>query len=230
MVTASALLRDCGHPRVLRAAPPADARARAARAKRDAAAGRGTVFHRAIEQWVTTGTPGTVDDPEIQGWIDILAAQWAPPLGTRLEVPWGLGTDGGHVHVDEPEPHVYVARGGQELITAGRADACWLSYGWLYVVDWKTGRWPVAPAESNLQVNAAGLALAREVSANGYVPGIYYARDGVFEWGRPVSIHPHLPDIWAEIQVASVLDDSPRPGPHCASCWERRACPSAALP
>jgi PD-(D/E)XK nuclease superfamily len=233
VITASQLLRHCGYPRVLRDVPPSTAKERASRARRDAAADLGTMFHAAVQQWVQTGAPGTVENAEVQGWIDLLASQWAPPPGTRCEVAWGLGHDGRYVSVDEPEPHIYVSRDGSPLLTAGRADAVWLSPGGttLYVVDWKTGRWPVTPAPANLQVNAAGLALGYEadtfMGSGYYVPGIYYARDGVFDWGDPVEMD--FPDMWPEIKAAALLDETPRPGPHCETCWERCSCAYAAL-
>lgn len=220
-------MRNCGFPRVLKNVLPADAKARAARARRDVAAGRGTVFHGAIETWVRDGVPGTAEDPEIQGWIDLLASQWAPPPGTELEIAWGLTPDGEHVFVEEPESHVYVSPvASVALLTAGRADAAWLGYdGVLYVPDWKTGKWPVTPPASNLQANAAGIALARRWEARAYVPGIYYARDGAFEWGEAVEIGSlaHA-EIFADITAAAQLDNEPRPGAHCSSCWERKAC------
>jgi hypothetical protein len=102
----------------------------------------------------------------------------------------------------------------------------------LYLVDWKTGKWPVTPPAKNLQVNAAGIALAQRpgfiAPPTAYVPGIYYTRDGVFEWGEPVELGgpAHLA-IFEEIRAAALLDETPRPGDHCGSCWERRACAHA---
>lgn len=223
MISASALMRNCGYPRVLGKVEPTDAKGRAARAKRDEAAARGTLFHGAIETWVRDGVPGVAEDAEVQGWIDLLASKWAPPPGTHLESAWGISPEGDYVPVVETEPHVYVAE-GRRLATAGRADAWWIGFdGLLYVVDWKTGRWPVTPPATNLQINGAGLALSDVSEARGYVPGIYYARDGVFEWGEPV-LHgePARAAILADVLAAAQLDDAPRPGPHCGDCWESR--------
>lgn len=236
MISASALMRNCGYPRVLKNLPPADAKARAARERRDVAAGRGTVFHAAIEAWVRDGVPGVAEDPEIQGWIDLLASQWAPPPNTYVELAWGLTPDGLGVTVVEAEPHVYVQPSGLELLTAGRSDAVWIGYdGVLYVVDWKTGKWPVTPPPANLQINAACIALATDIlagdtMAHTYVPGVYYARDGVFEWGEPVEIGSlaHA-EIFGDIRTAALLDNEPRPGDHCGNCWERKVCKSAAV-
>jgi hypothetical protein len=229
MISASALMRNCGHPRVLKNRPPTTQRERDARARRDEAAARGTTFHAAIETWLKEGAPPMLEDAEMQGWLDLLAMQWAPPPGARVEVPWGLTPAGDHAHVDEPEPHVYTSP--DPLITAGRADVSWLGFdGRVYVLDWKTGKWPVTPAASNLQVNAAGIALAREIVAPAYVPGIYYTRDGAWDWGEPVEIGSvaHA-EILADVHAAALLDNEPRPGDHCQTCWERRACTSAQI-
>lgn len=229
MISASALKRDCGYPRVLDKMAPTDAKGRARRASRDVSAARGSIFHAAVQAWIEGQPSEPVDDSEIAGWLDLLASKWAPPAGTRCEVAWGLGGDGTYIEVEEAEPHVYrpvVRADGLDLETAGRADAAWGGHdGLLYVVDWKAGKWPVAPASVNLQVNAAGSALGWAASAPGYVPGIYYARDGVFDWGDPVlyGTSAHL-DIFEAVIRAARLDDEPRPGDHCAKCWERRAC------
>lgn len=233
MITASALRRHCGYAKVLSNRPPVGAKEIAARDRRDEAAARGTIFHAAIEAWVKTGTPGVVADPEIQGWIDLLAMQWAPPPGSVTEEAWGLSPEGDYVHVLEPEPHVYVSVKGEPLLTAGRSDISWPAPGTdphrpIYVLDWKTGKWPVTPPAANLQINAAGISHARGLLASTYVPGIYYTRDGVFEWGEPVELGSlaHA-QILADVMAAALLDEQPRPGPHCNDCWERKACAHA---
>lgn len=223
-------MRNCGHPRVLKNLPPKTQRDRDARARRDLAGARGTIFHAAVETWLEEGAPPLLEDAEIQGWLDLLASQWVPPAGIELEVPWGITSEGVHVFVEEPQPHVYCSPDASVLLlTAGRADAAWIgSDGRLYIVDWKTGKWPVTPPATNLQVNAAGLALAHRHGAASYVPGIYYTRDGVFDWGDPVEIGSLAQaEILAEVRAAALLDNEPRPGDHCSSCWERKVCAAA---
>jgi hypothetical protein len=185
---------------------------------------RGTEFHAAVERWQHDGAPPTLEDLEIDGWLELLVQQWSP-VGKRLEVAWGLGMDGGHVMVAEPQPHVYEAMsGGAPLLTAGRADAVWIDlYNTLRVVDWKTGRWAVEPAATNLQVNAAGLALARRWSATSYVPMIYYARDGIFDQGDPVDLASDAAaQVFADVVASATLPPKAIPGDHCGACWESR--------
>jgi hypothetical protein len=226
LVTGSSLTAPCGHVRALR-------KLRKPTADQQAAMDRGTVFHQAVERWARTRELPVLPDLELQGWIDLLAADWEPPVDGEYEVAWGLrAADDGrpvYVEVTEPEPHVYVARDGGQLLTAGRADVAWWAVEGLCVADWKTGRWPAPPAEKNLQVNAAGIALALKRGASSYRPGIYYARDGFWDWGPRVVFGTAAADrILEEVRDAALLDETPRPGPHCAACWERRACAHAA--
>ncbi len=209
------------------------------------AAPRGRVLHEAIETWIRTGALPPIADPEIQGWADLLVAElphqgvgWIHPKhlpGAPLplvEEAWGLWDDGRYTPVSEPAPHVYVATGeyreGTALLTAGRADLAFTAgHSTLVVLDWKTGKWPVTPAEMNLQVNAAGMALAQTTGMPWYLPGIYYARDGYFDWGEPVRMgSPEHHARWADVREAALLPPEPRPGPHCQGCWDRKICPS----
>jgi hypothetical protein len=234
IVSASSLVRDCGYQRALR-------RARTPSASQQASMDRGTVFHQAVEQWARTRELPVLPDLEMQGWLDLLAAEWAPPVDGEFEVAWGAPSTGdpfirqyvtavwcAYVEVHEPEPHVYVARDGGPLLTAGRADVAWWYDGHLRVVDWKTGKWPTTPAVDNLQVNAAGIALALKRGLLSYVPGVYYARDGFWDWGEPVVFGtPAFERILGEIRAAALLDETPRPGAHCGKCWEKRGCAHA---
>jgi len=233
IVSASALRRDCGYPRALD-------RQRKPTADQQAAMDRGTLFHAAIEAWARTREVPVLEDLEMQGWIDLLASTWAPPVDGEYEVAWGLdgaledGVPPIYVEVDEPTPHVYVARRGGALLTAGRADGIWTGGDCsLVVCDWKTGKWPVTPGVDNLQVNAAGIALALKRGMTSYIPAIYYARDGYWDMGpRVVFGTPAFERIWGEIRAAALLDEQPRPGPWCSGCWDRklRRCTFAASP
>lgn len=237
MRTGSALKRFCAYPAILDLEPPRTAAERTREANKRASADRGTLGHALFEGWCL-GQVSHSEDPELQGYLDCLAAQWRPPGTFEAEVPWGLDAGGNYVEVIEHEPHVYVARpladGGPLpfVLTAGRADAVWVSdatpAGPLLVVDWKFGKWPVDPARVNLQVNAAGMALALRSFCRAYIPGIYYARDGVFDWGDPVAVgSPEWKAMFEEIKAAALLDDKPHPGDHCGKCWSRSRCPSA---
>lgn len=223
MISASSLVRHCRYEKVLksgREVPPDQ------QAKIDA----GTRFHAAVEAWIRDGAlPELENDPEVQGWLDLLASGWIPPVNTECEIAWGLDLAGAYVDVDEPEPHVYVARDGRELLTAGRADVAFDWRGVLYVVDWKTGKWAVTPAASNLQVHAAGIALAQRAGATSYRPAIYYVRDGHFDGGDEVPLNsPAHVAMLAEVREAAFLDDEPHPGDWCGRCWVKRQCPKAA--
>jgi hypothetical protein len=226
VISASALRRDCGYARIL-------SKARQPTAAQQKAMGDGVIFHQAVETWARTRQLPIIADLQTQGWLDLLACEWEPPVDGEYEVAWGLRADDDgrpvYVEVTEPEPHVYVARDGGPLLTAGRADVGWWSVEGLCVADWKTGRWPAPPAEKNLQVNAAGIALALKRGAESYRPGIYYARDGFWDWGpRVVFGTPAADRILGEVRDAALLDETPRPGPQCGQCWERRACAHAA--
>jgi hypothetical protein len=221
--SASALKAHCAAPNVLKKLRPPSPSSQLAIDK-------GVTFHAAVECWVKSGQPPHADDLEIQGWLDLLASQWVPPQSTLVEIAWGLSPQGEHVHVAEPKPHVYEAINGAELLTAGRADALWLEFGVLRVVDWKAGRWPVAPARENLQALAGSLALAARFGVDVYQPGIYYAQDGAWDWGDAVMRGSETAaQAFEAVKAAALLDDQPHPGNHCGSCWERKACaPGAA--
>lgn len=222
MISASSLVRHCRYANVLKAG-------RATTPAQQASLDAGTRFHAAVEEWLHTGVLPALDDPEVQGWVDMLAAAWSPPLGAEAEVAWGLTLFGYYIDVTEPEPHKYAATSGAPLLTAGRADLAFERHGVLYVVDWKTGRWPVTPAVDNLQVNAAGIALAQKFGATSYVPAIGYVRDGHVEFGDEVPLGSAACErMFNEVVAAAALDELPHPGDWCGRCWERKVCPQAA--
>jgi hypothetical protein len=224
MWTASQLSRFCAHHRLLSNLNP--------RPTRDKAAAKGTAFHAALKEWHDTGRIPPQVDGDVIGWLDIMIENgWTWPDGVELEVAWGLNKWGMFSPVEEkPEgSHVYVSLDGEPLITAGRADACWMVGDVLVSVDWKTGRTLAPPAWDNLQVNAAGVALAQKWKARAYQPGIYYAREGRWDMGEEVDLRSPGASIMAEaIETAAALDDQPHPGPHCGACWERKNCAVAA--
>lgn len=222
MWSASALKRHCAYPNVL-------GLTKVRKPSSQLAMDKGTLFHSAVELWVKTGKLPLLEDLEIQGWIDLLSMQWQPPTSTLVEIAWGLSPTGFHVHVEEPEPHVYRAMDGRQLLTAGRADVLWREGDVLRVVDWKTGSWPVAPARENLQALAGAMALAMRFEVPSYQPGIYYARDGAWDWGDVVEFQTAEAGVdFAAVQDAAQLDDKPHPGDWCAGCWDKKTCPVAA--
>jgi hypothetical protein len=223
MWTASQLSRHCAHHRILsNLGPP--------KPTRDKAAAKGTLFHVALASWHRSGVIPPTDDPDLTQWLQTMVDNgWAWPDGAELETAWGLSMWGTNVAVKETEPHVYAALDGEPLLTAGRADACWMSGDVLAVVDWKTGRTQADLARINLQVNAAGIALCQRYKASAYQPGIYYAREGRWDIGGEVARDS---DDWraalADVEAAAVLDEHPHPGDHCGSCWERKECSAVA--
>lgn len=62
-------------------------------------------------------------------------------------------------------------------------------------------------------------------------PGLYLARNGIFDWGERVRVDS---DEWierfADVEAAAKLDEAPRPGPHCGSCWEKKSCVHSEAP
>lgn len=221
MWTASKLSRFCAHHHLLSDLNP--------RPTRDKAAAKGTVFHSAIEEWHANGRVPLMVDADVSAWLETMVSHgWAWPDGVELEVKWGLSKWGTFVPVEEKEPHVYTALDGEVLLTAGRADACWMAGDVLVVIDWKTGRTQAPLAYENLQVNAAGIALAQRWKAHAYIPGIYYAREGRWDMGSEVDVGG---DTWnaliTEVGAAAALDDKPHPGRHCDACWERKNCEAA---
>lgn len=228
MTSASALNLNCGYPRLLN-------RTVAKSARSQAACDLGTMFHAAVEAWKQGGWNAIeVQNDEVRGWLELLATTWTPPPGVRLEEAFGIGRNGRFIFVEEPQPHVYVpsaspSPGGTDLLTAGRADAVWLTHGpghgaVVHVRDWKTGRYPVTPAPHNLQLSALALAAADQFECDGFVREIYYARDGYLDADQePVMLDSfEAAAAWEMVERAALLDEWPRPGEHCGPCWERR--------
>ena len=222
MWTASKLSRGCAHHHVLSEMNP--------RPTRDKAAAKGTAFHSALEEWLKTGVVPAMADADVAGWLALMVENgWAWPDGVELEVKWGLSMWGTFVPVEEKTPHVYTPLdGGEDLLTAGRIDAAWMHGDVLVAIDWKTGRTTAPPARINLQVNAAGIALAQRWNARAYQPGIYYARETRWDMGDEVELPGECHGILTDIEAAAALDDRPHPGDHCGACWERKNCSRAA--
>lgn len=232
VISASALKAHCGYPRALEKLRPKSANAQIA-------CDKGTAFHSAVETWSKTGDlagvlAGLLDD-EVRGWLELLAMTWAPGQGMDFERALGLSPTGTYVQVKEPEPHVYVPDCplplAVPLLTAGRADVVFRRVVLepspmlvAHVRDWKTGRYPSAPVRENLQLTALAFAAADLFGANAFIREIYYARDGYLDADPgPIMLDSDEGAVaWEMVEAAAKLDDSPRPGPHCGDCWERR--------
>ncbi|HKO84900.1 MAG TPA: hypothetical protein VJ140_10160 [Actinomycetota bacterium] len=224
--------------------------------RRDAAAAEGTKLHRYVEQWVrcaAEGRPfhfdGAASD-QVRGWLQRLTESWTPPAGLEMEVPLGLaaGTEQPeYVAVDEPADHRYVpaslgittatwAAASEEqrtqwqatLLTAGRADlVAPPRAGVVAVDDIKTGQSYLGDPKLLRQLLAQGIAATLRAGAEGFVPGIYYARLGIWDRGdaEPIWRDSHEWDqAWDWVVEAAQMPAQPQPGAWCLSCWEKDGC------
>jgi hypothetical protein len=241
IVSASGL-RRCGWGRVLKSRKPRSRNA-------DYAAGRGTTFHGSVERWKNDGAPPSdLEDQEIQGWVDLLAANWAPSPSMHLEMAVGLGVNFEYVEVVEVAPHVYLpksmgvtsemwAAAGDDkraewlataatiLLTAGRADVIDVQGRWLDLLDWKTGVYPPEQPSTSLQLWGLAGAAARKFKSALVRVGYYYPRDGAFDRTSWVVVGGREWDErMADVEQAAMVGDRPVPGANCIGCWERREC------
>ena len=243
IVSASGLKR-CGWARVLN-------KRKRRTPNMEFAAGRGTTFHGGVETWKKDGVVATVEDPEIQGWLDLLAMHWSPCRpSVHLELALGLGHSGEYVPVAEVAPHVYLPEvmavtsaiwedadpftqaqwkktATTLLLTAGRADSIeWIpEHKAIDELDWKTGVWPPEGATTNLQRWAYGMAAARKFGAHWLRVGHYFPRDGSFDRSDWIEVDsPEWRERFEDVKAAALVGDDPKPGANCAGCWERKAC------
>src|SRR5262245_31087116 len=122
MWSASKLSRNCAHHHILSDLTP--------KKSRDVAAAKGKDFHSALEAWHKNGLIPPAADDEVNGWLQTMVGNgWSFPDGCELEVAWGLDTFGAFCPVEETEPHVYRSITGDDLLTAGRADLCYVTDG-----------------------------------------------------------------------------------------------------
>lgn len=185
---------------------------------------RGTDFHECVRLGESS------EDPTVQGWLDVAGRALELPAGADLEIPLGLSPDGRHVTVKEVEPHVYEPLTPAKLLTAGRADVVWNVNGVVvHVGDFKTGSSHLGPPEMLPQLAALGFAAADLHQAEAMKLGIYYARDGQWDWSEVIPLDSlRAVELWDMVVACATADETPKPGPHCGSCWERKACAHAA--
>jgi hypothetical protein len=205
--------------------------------RRDAAAAAGTRYHAAVELWARTGSSAHFDTMEepLRSWLLRMREAWAPPEDLEVEVCLGLEDLPYPKYVpavERPEgSHEYHAQDGKTpLLTAGRADLVWREdeTSIVRVADIKTGSSYLGDPGKLRQVLAQGFAaLSRNPHADAFVPGVYYARTGQFDWGQPLeAATPEYQEAWRWVLDAAKRDATPRPGPHCLSCWEKKQCPA----
>ena len=184
---------------------------------------RGTLFHECVR------LGKDAEDPEVQTWVVKARDALKLPPSVEFERALGLSVDGRHVPVEETEPHVYKPLASHKMLTAGRADVCWFEAPVAVVGDMKTGRDHLGPPERLPQIAALGFAAADAYGAEAMRLGVYYARDGVWEWSEDIGLDSDkAAELWDMVSTYARVDESPRPGTYCGACWERKGCAHAA--
>ena len=113
------------------------------------------------------------------------------------------------------------------ILTGGRADfvRVELKGTSVEVGDWKTGAYEPEDPNTNLQLNALGMAAAMRFGTLTYRTWLYMAQDARFVHGDPVVVNG---GTWKErlddVTAAATVGEEPRPGRNCFNCWERRGC------
>jgi hypothetical protein len=194
--------------------------------------------------------------PLVRGWLERMQSVWTPPPGIETELALGLqdAPTPRYVPVDEVAPHIYLPAAlrvrpsdwaessetqRQELLatcgllTAGRADLV-LSDGpgrtvgaVVSVDDIKTGSFYLGDPKLLRQLLAQGIAATLRAAADGFIPGIYYARLGIFDRGdgEPIWRNSHEWDqAWAWVVESARMPAEPMPGAWCLSCWSKNDC------
>lgn len=181
----------------------------------------GTMLHN-----VLAGTLADDDLTDEQQWIVSRCRQ------IEAEVLEAVGVD---LTYTEREVRLW-SQTGDAVHYSGKPDAMyWDGRGRAVVIDYKTGRGEIAPAERNQQMRAlAVLAAAHTESTDSYVALVhprYRAADG-----QPATIARYGSDDldMARAEIAASLDaalniDAPRvPGPaQCRYCKAKAICPEA---
>jgi hypothetical protein len=221
--------------------------------RRDEAAGFGISYHGHVEQWrdaVVNGRPWDIDGvgEPMRGWLVRMREVWTPTPDLEVEVAMGLADAPAprYVPVDEPAPHCYVpadlgvtalmwAAAPDEvrqqwqsgMVTAGRADLLRPVGELVQVDDLKTGQSYLGDPKLIRQLLAQGIAATLRAGAAGFIPGIYYARLGVFDRGDGEPIwrgSDEWDQAWDFVVSAAKMSSDPRPGGWCLSCWEKNDC------
>lgn len=121
-----------------------------------------------------------------------------------------------------------------EAITVGHLDFAWVrkyrGVSVAFIADIKKSRWTVSGPES-LQLLAYGWAFAQLVGADAFVPGIWAATEGEWDWGNWYDMTSlDMLDVWARIKQAATNDGEFATGPHCRNCFARLHCPEFLFP
>lgn len=178
-------------------------------------------------------------------------AQWKKPTPARFpdneldsglryedatrETPVGLDVNGCFVAVIKGIDGGYACPVG-ELLVPATPDMYWISDDGpdgtvVYLGDIKTGEMPITGGALSLQFVAPALALADKFNADWICTGIWWAREGRWEWSEPVAVDSELAvQLWQRIRSAATNPIQAVTGPHCNDCWQRAHCPEFMLP
>lgn len=231
MLSCSALAPDCAYQKTLSKARPRSAYV-------EQTVVEGTQFGGFVQAYVE-GTP-LVEPEELNEQFEAFREfrrGFPVPPGARCEVALGIRKDGSFCPVVEVYPHFYVpshAADGSayflpcagpldELATAGRNDVCWVNGNVAIVLDMKRSAFRYPDPERVPQFMSLGCMWAMANGLEFFQTGAYGLRDGAYQWAQEIQrVSDVLPEI---LRMAALPEDEPRPGEHCQSCYERKACP-----
>lgn len=153
------------------------------------------------------------------------------------ETPVGLGVNGGYVKVTRGIDGSYGCPTSDPVLVPATPDMVWYRDDWtkggiVFVGDIKTGALPIPGGTLSLQFVAPALALADLHGADWIRTGIWWAREGRWEWHpEAIAVDSDLAvELWTRIRSAATNPPEAVTGPHCSDCWQRAHCPAFTLP
>jgi hypothetical protein len=144
----------------------------------------------------------------------------------RKEVRCGLATNGSFSVAPE-------------ALTVGTCDFHWFIDGILYVADLKKSEWTEPDGPRSLQILCYALALTAMYEwqghvVTGFVPGVWHATEGTWEWGAYVAADMFSDEreaAWQAVRAAALHTEGEfATGPHCRRCYARTRCPAYMVP
>lgn len=82
-----------------------------------------------------------------------------------------------------------------------------------------------------MQFVAPALALCDLYEADWFMTGIWWAREGRWQWSEPIAVDsPLAVQLWQRIRRAATNPPTPVVGGHCSGCFQRAFCPAHMLP
>lgn len=170
-----------------------------------------------------TDTVLEVDVGASQPWVRVLRY-----VDATKEFPLGLDAAGN-----------FVEKGDPTAVTMGTCDFFWIvdvpNVGRIaYVPDIKRSEWTVADGPDSLQILAYAFAVMSKFDCDGFVAGIWGAKEGTWWWGPMLTWNHNAPALMTILRriVAAGTNDSPdyAVGQHCSGCYGRTHCPAWLLP